>query len=522
MKHRGMCAVGLVVLLTASVQAAIPAVLPEITLQVSPENPNSSDALSLTLSGTWPDSCIPGQFEVRVLSGDSLWIDLLLPGWDTKGDCPELMCLAVLTPWRLAQDLEPLSPGQYDVFVRAVACQATGAYQQIGSFSVTSGGAHFTSGRFARGERVVLLQDDPPGGPGLKAGQAGTVVCCDPNDCLGRILVSWDLWAEGKVDPFSCMDVVPALYLPSSAIWIDPSRVLIGRQFSQCGIISKGLEGCVYFESDDGNLYNVVAPGELYIALDGTAAIQFGDHVRLRGLLNTTPPSPGEIRICPQRDGDIFHPIISPCPTSTGGGCDDSYQSDDRVMLLVDDPAGAGGQMALGLPAGSLGTVVCCNGDDPLFPILVSWDGWENGGKVDTAPCDPLAASYPDSSLRWMACDQIAPAKPDEPGPGPDEIVINIGGNPLVLKQDSQDSHTYTGCVTLTLELNFRGRLSVQITPATGVGGTWTGTLSPDVLGPGEVTTELCVQVEDLDFGALPPGSNVQIATVTLLIVPAP
>ncbi len=521
MKRQGMCAVVFVVLLAASVQAAIPSVLPEISLQVSPENPDSSDTLSLTLSGTWPDSCVPEEFEVLVVSGDSIWIDLFLPGWNAKGDCPQLMCLQVLTPWELAQDLEPLSPGQYDVFLRAIACEETGSYQQIAGFRVESGATHFTSGRFARGERLVLLQDDPPGGIGLKAGRAGTVVCCDPNDCSGGILVSWDLWADGKIELLSCKDAVAAIYPFNSAIWIDPSQVLVGRQFSQCGTIRKGLEGCVYFESDDGDTYNVMAPAELYVALDDAGAIQFDDHVRLRGLLNTTPPGPGEISLCPQRNGDIFHPVISLCPTATTACCDGAYQSGDRVQLLVDDPVGPGGQAAAGPLAGSVGTVVCCNGDDPLFPILVSWDKWAGGGKVDTAPCESQAVSYPDNSLWWMACDQIAPIKPDEPGSEPDEIVINLGGNPLVLKQDSLDPHSYTGCVTLSLELNYKAKLSVQIIPTAGVSGTWTGTLSPDEVGPGEVTTNLCVQVEDLDFNTLPPGKNVHVATVTILAVPA-
>ena len=517
MKRHGMIALGLILLLSLPLQAAVPPVLPQIDLTVTPENPTSSENLSLTLSGNWFDSCVPEGFDLQVLSGDSIWIDLLLPGWNTKGDCEPAACLQVVTPWQLTRGIEPLSPGTYDVFLRALACQEVGDYEQIGVVTVEAGGP-LSSGRFSRGERVVLLQDDPPGGTGLKIGQAGTVVCCDPNDCSAGILVSWDLWAGAKTDPFSCPDIVPALYPINSALWLNPSQVLIGRQFSQCGYIRKGLEGCVYFESDDGHAYNVISSPEQYLALDGKGSLQFDDHVRLRGLLNATPPALDEIRLCPQREGDIYHPIISLCPQGGSNCCGGAFKPGDRVVVLTDDPVGPGGLPAVGLPAGTLGTVVCCNSDDPLYPIIVSWDKWTGGG-VGDAPCAQVS-SYPPESLWSMGCDQIAPAD-DGPGTKPSEIVISISGNALVLKQSAQNPTTYSGCADLDLELNYQAQISAEVVPAPGVSGTWTATLSPDIVGPGAVTTQLCVQVVDFDAGTLPPGTT-QVATVTLYGVPIP
>lgn len=516
MKLHGMCVALVALFLAASLQAAIPPTMPEISLAVSPEEPTSADPISLTLSTTWPNSCVPEGFQVNFLGDFTIGIDLLLPGWDTKGDCEDLICLPVLTPWQQTKVIESLSPGDYDVFLRPIACQETGPYEQIGTFSVQP------RGRFLRGERVVLLQDEVEGGDGLTAGQAGTVICFDSNGASDSVLISWDLWAQGKDEKHSCEDeVAPILYPPNSGLWVDPDMVLIGRQFNWCGTIRKGLEGCVYFESDDGQTYNVMLPAELYAALDGKeGTIRFGDYVRLRGLLNQTPPAPDEIRICPQHDGDIYHPILTPCPTDKADCCGSLYQSGDRVVLLTDNPVGPDGLPAIGLPAGSLGTVVCCSDRHPLFPVLVSWDNWEHGGKVDTSACPAQAAAYPEQSLWLMACDQIAPAPPDEPKNGPDEIIIDIGGSPLVLKQDPQNPDAYAGCMTLTLELNFQAQLSVQIFPAPGVGGDWTGTLSPDVVGPGLVSTELCVQVENLNVSALPPGFQ-QVATVSLLAAPA-
>lgn len=309
-------------------------------------------------------------------------------------------------PLRIAAPANPQTPAS----VKVLSLTVTGVWPD-----------HFTPG-----ERVVLLQDAPPGGPELLAGHGGTVVCTDPSDGSGDLLISWDAWAEGKADLTRCADAETLLFPPNSVIWVDPQQVLLGRHFNECGTIHAGLEGCIYLETDDGQEYNLVAAGPLYAALNQGDTLAFGDRVQVWGLFNNTPPGPTEIRICPQRDGDIYHPIVSPCP--------------------------------------------------------------EPGPKPD-----------PDS--------------------GPDEIVIGIGGNALVLAKSS--GNTYYGCTTISLELNFQALLSVEITPGPGVGGTWSGTLDPAIVGPGEATTQICVTVEDLDISTLPPGNDVQVATVSLFAVPA-
>ncbi len=448
MKRQAVVAAGLVLLAALSVQGAVPATLPEIAAQFTPASPTSDDTLTLALAGTWPNSCVPQTFHVQIVPGDSIWIDLLLPGWDMKGDCEPLMCLQVLTAWQLTGPVQALPAGTYDVFLRAVDCEEAGAYHTIAVLSVAPGSGGPLSEQFAPGERIVLLEDNPPGGFGMLAGQAGTVICCDSEDCSGNLLVSWDLWTNGKLEPVPCANAAETLYPPNSAVWMNPQQVRLGRHFNQCGTIRKGLEGCVYLEADDGKTYNVIASGEMYLALDGGGAVAFDERVRVRGLLNTTPPRPDELRLCPQEDGDVFHPTISLCGPA--------------------DP-------------------------DP---------------KPDPDP-DPKPDPDPDP-------------KPDpEPGPGPGSIVINVGGNPLMLQLVPGSTASYAGCADITVQLNFQAQLSVSVTPAAGVGGTWTGTLNPDIIGPGEVTTELCIEVVGLNIGALPPGSNVQVATVTLMAAPA-
>lgn len=455
MRRQKMVAAGLVLLTALSVQGTVPATLPEIAVQFTPASPTSDDTLALTLSGTWPNSCVPETFHVQVIPGDSIWIDLLLPGWDAKGDCEPLVCLQVLTPWQLNGAVQALSAGSYDVFLRVMDCEEAGEYEQVAVLPVVPGEDGPLSEFFTPGERVVLLEDSPPGGLGLTVGRAGTVICCDAEDCSGNILVSWDLWTDGKLEPVPCANAAETLYPANSAIWMNPEQVLLGRHFNQCGTIRKGLEGCVYLEADDGKTYNVIASGEMYSTLDSGGAIAFDDRARVRGLLNTTTPGPDVQRLCPQQDGDIFHPTISLCVPA------------DLDPKPDPDP-------------------------DP---------------KPDPDP-DPKPDPDPDP-------------KPD-PSDGPDSILINIGGNPLLLQQAPMSPGSYAGCANITVHLNFQAQLSVEITPGTGVGGTWTGTLDPDIVGPGEVTTEICIEVVGLNLGALPPGSDVQVATVTLLAAPAP
>jgi hypothetical protein len=364
------------------------------------------------------------------------------------------------------------------------------------------------------GQRVVLLQSNPPGGTGLLAGQSGTVICCDANDCSGSVLISWDFWTLAKGTPAKCASDPGTLYPANSAIWVDPNQVLLGVYFNQCGTVSKTSTGCAYLATDDGKTYNLMVTGDEYLALSlTTSTVSFGNRVRVQGLLNTTPPGPKVIRICPQQNGDIYNPLFSPCTTTPSGGCcTPSYSPGDRVILLVTNPVGQGGKMAVGLPSGTLGTVVCCGGSDPNFPIFVSWDGYKSG---TNAACTSSVVVYPDQSGLWMACSQIAPYNPSLPGP----IIISIGGNQLTLIVDPNapgPGFSFAGCTSLTLALNFQAQLFVQVTPASGVGGTWTGTVTPNIVGPGTVTVQVCVQVVNLDISTLPANTTVQVASVLL------
>jgi hypothetical protein len=310
------------------------------------------------------------------------------------------------------------------VWVAVLALSVEGA--TLMTVPVTAGqlAASSAASSFPMGEKVVLLDNDPPNGLGLKAGWSGTVLCHDSGDNPGSLLISWDFWSDGKAGTSSCSGGLNALYPAHSALWVDPNVVRLGRHFKQCGVIRKGLEGCVDFEANDGKLYRVNLSEALFAALNaGTASVHFGGRAQVQGLLNTTPPASDEVRSCLQGDGDILHPILSPCP-----------------------------------------------------------------GNQDL----------------------------------PDPFTISLAGNPLQLIPDPNSpgpGYTYDGCTSLTLEMSFQAKLSVQVTPAAGVTGIWTAAVTPDIVGPGTVTVQICVHVEHLDISTLPVG-DMQVATISLFAAP--
>lgn len=77
------------------------------TIEVYPEAPTTSDVISLLLSGTWPDSCVPQSPQVIRL-GNHISVATSNPGE---------VCLTVLTDWGLEVPLGELPAGTYDVTV---------------------------------------------------------------------------------------------------------------------------------------------------------------------------------------------------------------------------------------------------------------------------------------------------------------------------------------------------------------------------------------------------------------------
>ncbi len=516
MKRAGVWASCLVLVLVASLSAAIPNPLPPIRFQTTPPDPTPAGGLRFTLSGTWPDSCPPGDVQISLVDSLTIGIDLVLPNQGAT-DCNALKCAPTATAWQIDAQAGPFHSGRYSVYVRAVGCNQVGTYQfltqlQVGPGTGSAGGLGLTPG-----QRVVLLQDNPPGGIGLTAGRTGVVICCDAADCSGQVLVSWDFFTGGTGDPNRCMGDRPPAFAPNSVTWLDPRVTLLGQAFDQCGTLTQGSQGCILLETDGGQVYNLIDGNWLGQSVGANGRFNLGDHVRVQGLLTTTRRL-GVFYICPGQNGDIYNPVLASCASGGGGCCSAQYRPGDRVVLLLDEPVGIGGQSAVGLPAGTLGTVVCCGGSDPGFPVFVSWDGYKGG---INPICNPLAQVYPNQSGWWMACNQIAPSASNPPG----SLIVDLGGNRIALTLDVTapgPGFTFSACADATIQVNFKAQLSVNVTPASGIKGTWKGTVTPPVVSPGTTTVQICVQVTSLDLSTLPSDLNAQVATVTLLSAPSP
>ena len=204
----------------------------------------------------------------------------------------------------------------------------------------------------------------------------------------------------------------------------------------------------------------------------------------------------------------------------TNQGCC-GLQPGDRVVLLTDSPRGA-----QELVTGMKGTVICCDDDDPDLPVFVSWDDWTRGRNT-TSYCDAPPLAYAPYSGWWMACSEIARIGGSGPGGGEPpnlNLVFCIDDDCASLRPDPDapaSSNTYIGSMPVAFQLNFRGRFIAKVTAVSAAGGTWTGWLDPDVLGPGTVSTTLWVRGQNLNLTALPTtGGQIKVADVQIFVQP--
>ncbi|MCU0918613.1 MAG: hypothetical protein MUC88_29260, partial [Planctomycetes bacterium] len=118
------------------------------------------------------------------------------------------------------------------------------------------------------------------------------------------------------------------------------------------------------------------------------------------------------------------------------------------------------------------------------------------------------------------------PWRPGDPKPQPggnDEIFVDIGGAIVPLDPDLESSdptHTYTACILAWLEVDFRAHLSVVVTPTSPAYGTWSASVFPEEVGPGEVRVEICVRGENVHLPDVSGGDRLVVAEVTVLAAP--
>jgi len=82
-------------------------------VEIVPQYPTSQDAVVITLSGWWPDTCIPNDSGVS-LAGNDIYFDVI------RTYPPGIICLFMPTPWERTESAGPLSPGTYTVYARMV------------------------------------------------------------------------------------------------------------------------------------------------------------------------------------------------------------------------------------------------------------------------------------------------------------------------------------------------------------------------------------------------------------------
>jgi hypothetical protein len=268
---------------------------------------------------------------------------------------------------------------------------------------------YYPSG-FAPGTRVTLLEDNPAVAE-LKKGMSGTIICCDTIDGSGSILVSWDLYSGGQDEEGGCVSPLVGSYVPGTTTWINPAEVKLGQAFNKTGILQEDVEGCTYLTTDDGSMYYLV--GGIHHG-GGRWLTKLTYSARVCGLLNRSPVEEG--RACQQRDGDIYHPIISFAEWDNTLCADRwvcSFDYGDRVVLIGEsNPNGA-----TNLPRGATGTLICSK-YEPGESMLVSWDLWTEGGSDEEyANCNErISGLYPKGSTWWVSAKDIAKVLESECG----------------------------------------------------------------------------------------------------------
>lgn len=97
-------------------------------VEIVPQNPTSCDIVDITLSGGWPDLCMPYDSTVSMV-GNDIYIDVI---W------PDQSCPPMPTSWEWTESVGPLSVGTYTVYARLIGYpQTPEEYTQMTEFTVT-------------------------------------------------------------------------------------------------------------------------------------------------------------------------------------------------------------------------------------------------------------------------------------------------------------------------------------------------------------------------------------------------
>jgi hypothetical protein len=99
-------------------------------VEISPQNSTSSDIIAITLSGEWPDGCIPNGSIISMYD-NNIYFDVYC------NYPPGAICPTMITPWERTETRCPLPPGRYTVYTRLFGYPGGEEYTQIAEFTVT-------------------------------------------------------------------------------------------------------------------------------------------------------------------------------------------------------------------------------------------------------------------------------------------------------------------------------------------------------------------------------------------------
>ena len=261
-------------------------------------------------------------------------------------------------------------------------------------------------GPFHAGDRVVLIgESNPNQATDLTRGATGTIICRNTLGVEHSILVSWDLWEQG-LDPeeyLQCTERFTGAYPLRSTWWVSPKDIAKYYE-SKCGTLEETVL-CARGDTPEVPVVGLFVPLDnvyclpdidLGLSLPTGLVKAVGLFTPYEELMGRQTPTDPDLR---DTGGVIFDSVVIACHIPSA--CTPAYAAGDRVRLLVNEPGGA-----KGLAAGTGGVVMCSNPQDPIAPILVSWDFW-TGGNDDSAACQEPAGWFPDKSGWWMACSEI-------------------------------------------------------------------------------------------------------------------
>lgn len=103
---------------------------PPNNVELVPQNPASRDVVAITLSGEWPNSCIPNGSAISVV-GNDIYFDVIC---DYP---PDICCAAIISSWVCTESLGAPPPGTYTVYARLLGYPSTTQeYAPMAEFTV--------------------------------------------------------------------------------------------------------------------------------------------------------------------------------------------------------------------------------------------------------------------------------------------------------------------------------------------------------------------------------------------------